>query len=192
MMVKVQRYQDHLRALVFVFFGIISKSILFFLHLQGGHENAAKTRIYATGTLPTGSGGVDDGQNGEVEPATSTAAATGAAPAALAITGAGGVVATGDVGSSNECPRMALHTMLDQMAVLGPKHEKKGKVEESDDDGDSDKSESESEENGKKKKKTKDKKAKVPKEVPPEAICFSLPSIPKTKDHFKICFCMFL
>ena len=155
---------------------------MFFLLLQSGHENKASTKIYATRTLPTGSGGVDDGQNGEVEPASSTARATGAAPAALAITGAGGVVATRDVGSSNECPRMALQTMLDQMAVTGPKHEKKGKFEESDDEDDGEKSESESEEDGKKKKKkkkkTKKKKAKVPKEVPPEAICFSL-SIPK-------------
>ena len=158
---------------------------------QGGHENTASTKIYATGTLPTGPGGVD----GETEPATSTAPATGtgavpatgaapatgtgAAPAtgpALAITGSGAVVATGDASSTNECPRMALGTMLDQMAVVGPKHEKAKKAEKSDDE-DSD-SESDSEGDGKKKKQ-KNKQPKGPKEVSPEAICFSFSNIPQ-------------
>ena len=64
--------------------------------------------------------------------------------------GLGAVVATGDASSTNECPRMALGTMLDQMAVVGPKHEKAKKAEKSDDE-DSD-SESDSEGDGKKKK----------------------------------------
>ena len=185
-------------------FGASSKSIPLLLFLQGGHENTASTKISATGTLPTGSGGVGDGQNGEAAPATGTtvpatgtgaapATGTGAAPAtaapatgmgaapaaaaALAITGSGTVVATGDAGSRNECPRMALSNMLDHMAVLGPKNEKKGNAEKS--DAESEESESESEGDGKKRKKNKkSKKAKGPREVPPEAICFSFSNIP--------------
>lgn len=97
--------------------------------------------------------------------------------------------ATSNAGSPGEAPRMALQSMINNMAVLGPKSEKrsdKTKKQESSESSDSSESEDSSKDEeagngkgqarkgkgaGKKKNKKKAKKARAPKELTPEVSC---------------------
>ena len=90
--------------------------------------------------------------------------APAAAPMAIAN---GGVAATGNAPVPNECPRMALSSMLTNMAPLGPKDEKR-KPDPKEESESSDSDEAGAGDKDKKKKKKK-KGKKTPKEVSPEA-----------------------
>ena len=102
--------------------------------------------------------------------------------------------ATSNSGSPGEAPRMALESMINNMAVLGPKSEKhthkpkKKEPSESDDSSESEASSKDDEAgNGKDeprkgkgaatKKKRKGKKPRAPKQLTPEVSCCTLPIV---------------